>query len=256
MEPENTPGEADRLWTKLRAVSPARIGLPRTGSSVATSEQLAFRLAHAEAKDAVHDRIDPDALLAALRSRGLDAILAASMAPDRTLYLERPDLGRRLDDASRAALKGAARGGDLVFVLADGLSAQAVTSHALPLIDATLPALRREGWRIGPAVVVERGRVAIGDEIGACLGASLVAMLIGERPGLTAAKSLGAYLTWAPKIGRSDAERNCLSNIRPEGMSYREAASRLGYLCGEARRRQLTGVGLKDEFNPNVIEAR
>ena len=127
------------------------------------------------------------------------------------------------------------------------MSAQAVASHALPLLDRSLPALRRDGWRIGPVAVVEQGRVAIGDEIGEVLGAALVCVLIGERPGLTSPDSLGAYLTWQPRIGRTDAERNCLSNIRPAGMPYDEAASRLEYLCGQARLRQCTGVMLKDE---------
>jgi ethanolamine ammonia-lyase small subunit len=138
-----------------------------------------------------------------------------------------------------------------VFVIADGLSAQAVASHALPLIDASLPTLRRDGWRIGPAAIVEQGRVAIGDEIGEILGAALVCVLIGERPGLTSPDSLGAYLTWQPRIGRTDAERNCLSNIRPGGMAYGEASQRLMYLCGQARLRQCTGVMLKDETPSN-----
>jgi ethanolamine ammonia-lyase small subunit len=256
MEPRAPTNEIERLWAKLRSVTSARIGLPRTGSSVATSEQLAFRLAHARAKDAVQARIDPAALLAALRSRALDAVAVASMAPDRRGYLARPDLGRRLAEESRDALAAAAHGHDIAFVLADGLSAQAVAVHALPLIDEAAPLLRREGWTIGPVAVVEQGRVAIGDEIGELLDAALVAVLIGERPGLTSPTSLGVYLTWSPKIGRSDAERNCLSNIRPEGMSYGEAASRLFYLCREARARRATGVGLKDEFKADAIEPR
>jgi ethanolamine ammonia-lyase small subunit len=124
--------------------------------------------------------------------------------------------------------------------------------HALPLLAAALPSFRAQAWRIGPAAVVDQGRVAIGDEIGAALDAALVAMLIGERPGLSAPDSLGVYLTWAPKPGRSDAERNCLSNIRPEGMGYAEAAQRLFHLATEARRRKLTGIALKDETTPSL----
>jgi ethanolamine ammonia-lyase small subunit len=204
-------------------------------------------LAHAKARDAVHEPFDLAALIDRLRERGLEAVQLHSAAADRPTYLARPDLGRRLDDPSRARLAAMARGYDLTFVLADGLSARAVTSHAPPLLDASLPQLRRDGWRIGPVAVVEQGRVAIGDEIGSILGAELVCVLIGERPGLTSPDSLGAYLTWQPAIGRTDAERNCLSNIRPAGMAYAEAAQRLVYLCNQARLRRCTGIMLKDE---------
>jgi ethanolamine ammonia-lyase small subunit len=152
-----------------------------------------------------------------------------------------------LDTQSRARLDHQPRGHDLVFIIADGLSARAVARHALPLLDHVLPAFSHHGWRIGPVAIVAQGRVAIGDEIGQLLDAALVAVLIGERPGLTSPYSLGLYLTFAPRVGRSDAERNCLSNIRTEGMSYDEAAQRLLFLCLEAERRQLTGVQLKDE---------
>jgi ethanolamine ammonia-lyase small subunit len=237
----------DPAWARLRRHTPARIGLKRAGAGLATREHLSFQLAHARARDAVHDPLDAAPLLDGLRERGLDALHLASAAGERRTYLVRPDLGRRLDEASRDRLDSCARGHDLVLVLADGLSARAVQRHALPLIDAALPELRRQAWRLGPVIVVEQGRVAIGDEIGAALDAALVAVLIGERPGLTAPNSLGVYLTWAPAIGRQDAERNCLSNIRPEGMGYAEAASKLVYLLAEARRRRLTGVALKDE---------
>ena len=247
MDAAGPPGEIDRLWAKLRAATPARIGLARSGTAVATRELLAFQFAHAQARDAVNDPLDVVALAAALQARGLGAIRLASRAPDHRAYLARPDLGRRLDEASKAALASGPRGFDIVFVLADGLSARAVAMHAAPLLGEVVPALRSEGWRIGPAAIVERGRVAIGDEIGALMDAALVAVLVGERPGLTSPTSLGLYLTWAPRVGRSDAERNCLSNIRPEGMAYRETARRFLYLCSEARRRRLTGVELKDE---------
>jgi ethanolamine ammonia-lyase small subunit len=231
----------------MRAATSARIGLARAGSSIATCDHLAFQLAHARARDAVHDPLDPGVLVDRLRERGLEVVQLHSAAADRPTYLARPDLGRRLDDASRARLATTARGYDLVFVLADGLSAQAVASHAVPLLDASLPQLRRDGWRIGPVAVVEQGRVAVGDEIGSILGAALVCVLIGERPGLTSPDSLGTYLTWQPAIGRTDAERNCLSNIRPAGMVYTEAAQRLVYLCTQARLRRCTGIMLKDE---------
>src|SRR5216684_4514971 len=216
----------DPAWARLRRHTPARIGLARAGSGLATREHLSFQLAHA---------------------RGLDALHLASAAGERRTYLVRPDLGRRLDERSRDRLDSCVRGHDLVLVLADGLSARAVQRHALPLLDAALPELRRQAWRLGPAIVVEQGRVAIGDEIGAALDAAIVAVLIGAQPGLTSPDSLGVYLTWAPAIGRQDSERNCLSNIRPEGMGYAEAAAKLVYLLAEARRRRLTGVGLKDE---------
>jgi ethanolamine ammonia-lyase small subunit len=241
----------DDPWRRLRAATPARIALPRAGSAIATPAHLAFQLDHARARDAVHAPLDPEALLEGLRERGLAALKLHSAAPDRATYLSRPDLGRRLDAASRRAVEAAPRGCDLVFVIVDGLSARAVACHALPLIDQSLPAFRRDGWRIGPVAVVEQGRVAIGDEIGEILGAALVGVLIGERPGLTSPDSLGAYLTWQPRIGRTDAERNCLSNIRPAGMAYDEASQRLIHLCGQARLRQCTGIMLKDETPSN-----
>jgi ethanolamine ammonia-lyase small subunit len=245
----------DDPWARMRAATPARIALPRAGSAIATPAHLAFQLAHARARDAVHAPFHPDALLADLRERGLPALKLHSAAADRETYLARLDLGRRLDGASRQAVETAPRGCDLGFVIADGLSAQAVASHALPLLGQSLPALRRDGWRIGPVAVVEQGRVAVGDEIGEVLGAALVCVLIGERPGLTSPDSLGAYLTWQPRIGRTDAERNCLSNIRPAGMTYDKAAQRLLYLCGQARLRQCTGVMLKDETPKDGLES-
>jgi ethanolamine ammonia-lyase small subunit len=243
----------DPAWAKLRRHTPARIGLARAGSGLATREHLSFQLAHARARDAVHDALDAAPLLDGLRDRGLDALHLMSAAGDRRAYLLRPDLGRRLDERSRDRLDACARGHDLVLVVADGLSARAVQRHALPLIDVALPELRRQHWRIGPAVVVEQGRVAIGDEIGAALEAALVAVMIGERPGLTSPDSLGVYLTWAPAIGRQDAERNCLSNIRPEGMGYAEAVEKLVYLLAQARQLRLTGIALKDEAAASSI---
>ncbi len=246
----NAPTLIDK-WTALRAYTPARIGLPRAGAAVATRETLAFQLAHALARDAVHDALDPGPLAAALAARSLASLQVHSAAPDRERYLLRPDLGRRLDEASAAALARQAGGCDLAIVIADGLSARAAATHAPALVDALWAKLR--GFTIAPIVIAEQARVALGDEIGALLRARLVVVLIGERPGLTAPDSLGAYLTFAPRLGRTDAERNCLSNIRPEGMSYAEAARRLAFLCGEALRLGLSGVGLKDETDSPLL---
>lgn len=248
------PAEIDARWAALRRLTPARIGLARAGAGLATVEHLAFQRAHAEARDAVHDRLDPAALVAALEARGLNALALHSAAGDRATYLARPDLGRRLDAPSRDRLDDCPRGHDLVLVLADGLSARAVAHHALPLLDAVLPVLPHEGWRLGPALVVEQGRVAVGDEIGGALEAALVAVLLGERPGLSSPDSLGVYLTWDPRPGRRDAERNCLSNIRPQGLGYAEAAARFVFLLDAARRLRLTGVALKDESRPRPAE--
>jgi ethanolamine ammonia-lyase small subunit len=243
---ENLPETREKL-ASLRAATPARIFLPRAGVALATQANLQFQLDHAEARDAVHERLDVETLVEALRSRGLEVLRLASAARDRRTYLLRPDLGRELDEASRARLAPLAGDYDIVFVVADGLSARAISSHAIALLDDALPAFQQGSWKLAPVVVVEQGRVAIGDEIGEILGARLVVVLIGERPGLSSPDSLGVYLTFAPHVGRADAERNCLSNIRSQGMSYSEAAQRMSYLCGEARRRKRTGVELKDE---------
>lgn len=243
---ENLLETRDKL-AGLRVATPARIFPPRAGLALATQANLQFQLDHAEARDAVHVRLDAEALIEALRSRGMEAIRLASAARDRRTYLLRPDLGRELDQASRARLASSAGDYDIAFVIADGLSARAISSHAIALLDEALPAFQQGSWKLAPVVVVEQGRVAIGDEIGEILGAKLVAVLIGERPGLSSPDSLGVYLTFAPHVGRADAERNCLSNIRLEGMSYAEGAQRLFHLCGEARRRKLTGIELKDE---------
>ena len=180
MELQSPSSVIERLWAKLRSVTPARIGLPRTGSSVATAELLAFQLAHAQAQDAVQDQIDPASFAAALKSRALDPILLNTMATDRHSYLARPDLGRRITGASREALSALPRGYDIVFVLTDGLSAHAITSHALPLLDEVVPQLTRSGWKIGPVAIVEQGRVAVGDEIGELLGAAFDRVILYE----------------------------------------------------------------------------
>jgi ethanolamine ammonia-lyase small subunit len=224
----------------LRAFTPARVALGRTGHSLPTAELLRFQLDHARARDAVYEVLDP----ACLKS---PHIFLASAARDRQTYLRRPDLGRILDAESRAKLVQGDY--DAAIVIADGLSAPAIHHHAPALLEAFLPALAQEGWRLAPLTVVLGGRVAIGDEIGERLGARLVVVLIGERPGLTSPDSLGIYLTWDPRPGRTDAERNCISNVRTEGLSYATAAHKLLFLMREARARKLSGVRLKEDAN-------
>jgi len=229
------------MAVNLRDFTPARVGLGRTGHSLPTAELLRFQLDHARARDAVYEELDPPSL-------GLPHLLLRSAAPDRATYLRRPDLGRRLSEPSRALL---AKGDyDAAFVIADGLSARAVHCHAVPLLEALRGLLAAEDWKLAPLTVVLEGRVAIGDEIGELLGARLVAILIGERPGLTSPDSLGIYLTWAPRPGRTDAERNCISNVRTEGISYTQAAHHLHFLMREARVRKLSGVGLAQKSLP------
>ena len=241
-------------WQALRAHTPARIALGRSGVSLPTAEQLAFGSAHALARDAVLRPLDVPALEAALRAEGFATLSVHSAAADRATYLLRPDLGRRLAEASRAALANAwVAAGDLLPVVGDGLSSLAVARHALPLLRALrerLPA----GWTLGPVIVAQQARVALGDDIGELLRAPLVAVLIGERPGLSSPDSLGVYLTAAPRRGRSDAERNCISNIRPEGLAYGRAAHKLCWLA-QAARRGGTGVRLKDMSDAPALDA-
>jgi ethanolamine ammonia-lyase small subunit len=248
-----TPELAGEVAARLRALTPARVALGRTGVSLETRDLLDFQRCHAQARDAVHARLESTALAAALsKLAGVEAVRLHSAAADRRTYLQRPDLGRRLDEPSQKALQLAARkdGCDVALVVADGLSALAVERHAAPLVAELLPRLqdsRVEGWKLAPICVVEQGRVAVGDEIGAALGTEIAVVLIGERPGLSSPDSLGAYITWNPRPGRTDAERNCISNIRPEGLSYPQAAAELAYILNEARRLRLTGVALKAE---------
>ena len=229
-------------WTALRAYTPARIALGRAGNALPTDEVLRFGLAHARARDAVHAALDPEKLAGDLRALGLEVRIVKSAAPDRVTYLLRPDLGRRLAAGSLLDAKPAS----VALAIEDGLSAIAVQRHAVPLVRA-LMALAPQRWAGVPAVIALQGRVALGDEIGERLGARLIAVLIGERPGLSAPDSLGVYLTYDPRVGRTDAERNCLSNIRPEGLGYGEAARRLDWLAAAALARGMTGVALKDD---------
>jgi ethanolamine ammonia-lyase small subunit len=238
------------LAARLHMLTPARVGLGRTGVSQQTRDLLDFQRAHAQARDAVHARLEVATLAATLsKIQGRpDVLRLHSAATDRTTYLQRPDLGRRLDETSRATLADLRPAKwELVLIVADGLSALAVERHVPVLLRELLP--RLESWRVAPICIVEQGRVAIGDEIGEALGAQLGVVLIGERPGLSSPDSLGAYITWQPRPGRTDAERNCISNIRAEGLSYEQAAAQLDFYLTEARRRELTGVALKENSN-------
>lgn len=253
----NRPAKGDP-WRRLRDLTSARIALGRAGTSLPTHAQLDFQYAHAQARDAVHLPLDSEALAARIVSRGRACLSLHSAAPDRHTYLQRPDLGRRLDEASVAVLKAHVQanpeGYDLAVVIADGLSALAVERHSLPMlqrIDELAPA---EGWRQAPVSLVSQGRVAVADEVAERLKARMVVMLIGERPGLSSPDSLGLYFTYLPRVGLTDAARNCISNVRLEGMSYGMAAHKLLYLLREACVRGLSGVSLKDEALVPVLE--
>ena len=255
--PAATSGLTLDPWRELRSFTAARIALNRAGSSLPTEEVLAFSLAHAKARDAVHTSLNLDALAGRLAELGLPSLQTRSRATNRATYLRRPDLGRLLPDDEREKVKRLATGPcDVCIVVADGLSAAAVQTNAPEFLRHLAPALRESGWTIGPAVLVSQGRVAIGDEIGVALNARVTLMLIGERPGLSAAAdSLGAYLTYAPGPDRSDADRNCISNIRPEGLSPKAAAGKAQWLIAQMLARSLSGVALKDvsEAEPRLL---
>jgi ethanolamine ammonia-lyase small subunit len=243
-------------WARFREATPARIGLARCGDGLSTSALLDFQLAHADARDAVHGVVDFDRLEAKIAA-DRPVLRVHSAARDRAVYLRRPDLGRRLDQDSRARLERARGGGarrdeayDVVFVICDGLSSAAINDHAIPTLDACLGLI--PSWNVAPIVLAQQARVALGDEVCVALGARLCAVLIGERPGLSVANSLGIYLTWSPRIGHRDADRNCISNIHGAGLSHDLAAQKLAWLMSHARRLGLTGVGLKEDATPQV----
>jgi ethanolamine ammonia-lyase small subunit len=276
-------------WDALRQFTDARIALGRAGVSQPTAAHLAFQLAHAQARDAVHLPFDGLGVAASLQSLDLSTLVLHSQATDRAMYLQRPDLGRRLDAHSLQTLaqwratvqrNGNAQNGttkvaidgafdtaidaaidpafDLAFVVVDGLSALAVHQNAVPLVSAMLKRLQSNAtqpWSIAPVAIVEQGRVAVGDEVGECLNANMVVVLIGERPGLSSPDSMGIYITWAPKVGKTDAARNCISNVRPAGLSLEAAAKTLHQLLTQARIKQLTGVGLKDEADHQLLHS-
>lgn len=242
-------------WQSLKQFTNARIALGRTGSSLPTKEILNFGYAHAMARDAVHIALDVTPLETDLHNLGLHSLLVRSSATDRHTFLLRPDLGRRLDDASRTLLQQypSPKPIDLLLVVGDGLSSMAITRNAVPLIEEITRQMP-ENWNLGPIVIATQSRVALGDDIGALLNARMVAILIGERPGLSSPDSLGIYLTYNPNLGCTDADRNCISNIRPEGLGYKAAAGKLVWLCREALRIKATGVGLKDESDGVELE--
>lgn len=240
--------DASDPWARLSALTPARIALGRTGVSLRTRSLLAFEAAHASARDAVHSILDVEAARQAMTGLGLDCVALASEAESRDVYLRRPDLGRLLNAESMARLRHhVAAPCDLAIAICDGLSADAVTAHALTCVAELLPLLATAGVTTGPVAVVSMARVAIGDVIGETMKARMMLVLIGERPGLSASDSVGAYLTYDPRPGRHDAERNCVSNIRPGGLSPKAAAAKLAWLVQAAIARKLTGVMLKDE---------
>jgi ethanolamine ammonia-lyase small subunit len=243
-------------WTALRRFTDARIGLGRAGPALPIREVLAFAMAHAQARDAVTTPIEWSPIEGALAGIGCESVRIASAAADRDTYLRRPDLGRRLSAVARerlAALAGAAP--DLLIVVADGLSSTGVAANAGNVIAALRPLARRSGWSLAPVLLAGQGRVALGDDAGEMLGARAVLVLIGERPGLSSPDSLGAYLTWGPRVGRKDSERNCISNIRRGGLSAEKAAFKVHWLLREAFRRKITGVNLKDQSNFQLEDA-
>jgi ethanolamine ammonia-lyase small subunit len=268
--PDDWSGVIDNPWRRLNQFTAARIGLGRSGVSLPTRELLAFQLAHAQARDAVHTPLDMDSLSQQLEKLALEQPLLNSTNPlclhseavDRPTYLQRPDLGRRLCDTSRLLLQQehdqneVEQPFDLALVVADGLSATAIAHNAVPFIRELCHALASsdQPWHMAPLTLVEQGRVAIGDDIGERLNARAVLVLIGERPGLSSPDSLGLYLTWAPHRGLTDARRNCISNVRPEGLNYPEAARKALYLLNETRRLHLSGVNIKDRSDDGLIE--
>jgi ethanolamine ammonia-lyase small subunit len=253
----SAPIVSEDPWAHLKKHTQARIALGRVGTSLPTVEVLGFGLAHAMARDAVHLALDVDVLESEIHSLNFASVRVHSKASDRASYLLRPDLGRRLDEDSLHRLESMVKAStskpiDLLIVIADGLSSLAVSRHVQPLLEALQKIIPTE-WNLGPIVIASQARVAIGDEIGLALGARMVAMLIGERPGLSASDSLGIYLTYAPCSACSDADRNCISNVRPEGLHYVGAAKKLIWLAKEALRLKLSGVALKDESDIREI---
>jgi ethanolamine ammonia-lyase small subunit len=254
---ETPPLQSAEMEKPLGAVTSARLSLGLGAGAVSTREQLRFQMDHALARDAVHAEMDVQMLVRGLGERGLESVvLCSAVTGGRQQFLRRPDLGRVLDAASREALESVAgEKTDVVFVIADGLSALGVERHALAMIDAVVARLDHESWQVGSVCVVTQARVAVGDEIGEVMRAKLVVMLIGERPGLSAADSLGIYLTWEPRVGRTDAERNCISNVRLGGLEYAEAAKRVASYMDGARRLGASGVALKERAQLSLGEA-
>ncbi len=246
----DTPLVTAMPWRQWRSTTPARIALGRAGVSIPTDEALRFGLAHAMARDAIHTPLDVASLRAQMHAAGHAVVTAHSRATDRTLYLRRPDLGRQLEAADLDTLHALAatsdKAPDIAIVIGDGLSSLAVQRHAAPLLAALIPKLA-PGTQLAPVVMVQQARVAVADDVGEALNARLSIILIGERPGLSSPDSLGIYLTHTPRRGRHDAERNCISNVRPEGLSYALAAHKLAWLIEKALLLGQCGIALKDE---------
>lgn len=244
-------------WRRLAGITPARIALGRVGAGLPTREVLRFALAHAQARDAVHTPFESARMAGEIAALGFETLEIASAAPARDAYLRRPDLGRRLSEESRALLRErAGEPVDLAIVVADGLSSTAIHTQAVPFLTELRARIRDAGWSVAPVAIASQARVALGDEVGELMKARAVVVLIGERPGLSSPDSLGLYLTFAPKRGRSDAERNCISNVRGEGLSHGHAAFKLAWLIRQALARQLTGVSLKDESDLLLVNGQ
>ncbi len=244
-----SPVTAD-AWDAVRSATTARVALGRAGGSLPTGAWLEFKADHAAARDAIHNALDAERLAADCAACGLRTLIVASAAGDRATYLQRPDLGRELLPASVEQVRGAATADascDLAIIVSDGLSALAAHNHAPTVLEALVPRLRADNWRLAPLVIAKFGRVALEDQIGELLDAQLALMLIGERPGLSSPDSLGAYLVFNPRRGNTDAQRNCVSNIRDDGLRPALAAETLHFLLTAARARKLSGVELKDE---------
>jgi ethanolamine ammonia-lyase small subunit len=241
-------------WGDLKQFTRARIALGRVGSSLPTKEILNFGMSHAMARDAVHLALDVDALENQVKGLGCDVLKLHSRAPDRASYLLRPDWGRRLNDESAEIIKALPQDKiDISIVIGDGLSSLAVQKHATPMLQAIQQSISSE-WKTGPVVIARQARVALADEVGELMKARMVILLIGERPGLSSPDSLGLYLTYQPKVGCSDADRNCISNVRPEGLNYEAAAKKLMWLAQESMRLKVSGVALKDESDVHQID--
>ncbi|WP_319558450.1 ethanolamine ammonia-lyase subunit EutC [Thiomicrorhabdus sp.] len=231
----------------LKHITEARIGLQRAGSSLASKEILKFDLDHARARDAVHLPFQIEQLAEKIHALGVNTVEISSAADDRLTYLQRPDLGRKLGLQSRELLQQQTEEADICIVVGDGLSSTAIQQNALPFLQLLLPMCRDRGWTLTPIHLANQARVALADEVGEHYHAKIAIILIGERPGLSAANSMGIYMTYEPRVGRSDAERNCISNIRPGGQSYQDAAELLVRLMEGSLKMRLSGVQLKDD---------
>jgi ethanolamine ammonia-lyase small subunit len=242
-------------WHFLQNYTPARIARGRVGHSIPTSELLKFQADHAQARDAVYSELDIQQLNKSISETfNLQILNLKSEVKNRPQYLQRPDLGRTLSQESRKKLKSISGSeSDICFVITDGLSAQAINQNTLPILENLIPNLLAINWKVAPVCIVEQGRVAIGDEIGFLLKSEIVVILIGERPGLTSPNSMGAYITFHPHLGMTDESRNCVSNIRPEGMNFKMATDKIWYLLLEMKTKKLSGINLKDEYTQNVL---